>query len=122
MSDERRRPRNPSMLERSVGTARKGEAICDEEPLHHAASEEVNSPSPNCLKPRVPAEVSNAYSIGKLLGSGAFGTVWMAVERGSLEHVAIKIIERKRQLQENFALEPAEAEILKDIDHPCVVK
>lgn len=74
------------------------------------------------MKPRVPHDVSNTYNICAMLGSGGFGTVWMAQRRGTSERVAIKIVERKRQLYEDFSLEPAEAEILKNIDHPCIVK
>jgi len=81
------------------------------------------NPSPQqCLKPRVHPVVSNAYSIGNLLGSGAFGTVWMAQHRGTGNRVAIKIVERQRQLHEDFRLEPAEAEILKTVSHPSIVK
>ena len=50
-----------------------------------------------------------------MLGAGAFGTVWMATARDSGARCAIKIVERKRQLHEDFALEPAEAEILKQV-------
>ena len=57
-----------------------------------------------------------------MLGSGAFGTVWQAQNRSTGDKVAIKIIEKKRQLQEDFRLESSEVEILKSIHHPNIVK
>ena len=57
-----------------------------------------------------------------MLGAGAFGTVWMASNRETGCVCAIKIVERKRQLHEDFSLEPAEAEILKKISHPNIVQ
>lgn len=72
--------------------------------------------------PRVPVGVHAAYALSTMLGAGAFGTVWMATARESGEGCAIKIVERKRQLHEDFALEPAEAEILKQVHHPNIVK
>jgi len=48
--------------------------------------------------------------------------VWMVTARETGERAAIKIVERKRQLHEDFALEPAEAEILKQVAHPNIVK
>ena len=78
------------------------------------------SPTPH--RPRVPSDVANAYAMSSMLGSGAFGTVWAASQRATGERVAIKIVERKRQLNEDFSLEPAEAEILKQVSHPHIVK
>ena len=72
-------------------------------------------------KPRVPVDVNTAFSIGHMLGSGAFGTVWMAQNRTTGDRVAIKILEKKRQLQEDFRLEPAEVEILKTVHHANIV-
>ena len=77
------------------------------------------SPSP---KPRVPPDVNAAFSIGHMLGSGAFGTVWEARHRDTGELVAMKILEKRRQLQEDFRLEPAEVEILKTVHHPNIVQ
>lgn len=74
--------------------------------------------APALPRPRVPPGVHSAYAISSLLGAGAFGTVWMATARESGSRVAIKIVERKRQLQEDFSLMPTEVEILKRIHHP----
>ena len=62
------------------------------------------------------------YALGKELGRGGFGTVWAAQNRATGEPVAIKIIERQRQLVEDFRLEPAEVEILKTVSHPNIVQ
>ena len=65
--------------------------------------------------------MSAAYDLTTLLGAGAFGTVWRASSRDVGTPCAIKVVERKRQLHEDFALEPAEAEILKKVNHPNIV-
>lgn len=82
------------------------------------SSESAPSPKP----PRVPPGVQASYSLESLLGAGAFGTVWMASSRETGGRRAIKIVERKRQLHEDFSLEPAEAEILKQVSHPNIVQ
>lgn len=74
------------------------------------------------LRPRVHPALASAYSIGNMLGSGAFGTVWLAQNRATGARAAIKIVDRQRELNEDFRLEPAEAEILKKVCHPNIVK
>ena len=85
-----------------------------------AASEAAHKPPPP--RPHVPPIVQAAYSIDSMLGAGAFGTVWMATSRESGEKCAIKIVERQRQLHEDFSLEPAEVEIFKMVHHQNIVK
>ncbi|XP_033018544.1 serine/threonine-protein kinase Chk2-like [Lacerta agilis] len=68
------------------------------------------------------------YIISKTLGTGACGEVKLAFERDTCKKVAIKIINKRRfmadVLPENdkpFNVE-TEVEILKKIDHPCLIK
>jgi len=70
----------------------------------------------------LPGALAEAYQLDGALGSGAFGTVWRATHIDSGELVAIKVIERTRQLVEDFRLELNEAEILKSLDHPNIVQ
>jgi len=70
---------------------------------------------------QMPAIVTDSYALDKPLGSGAFGTVWKATHKESGEPVAIKVIERQKQVVEDFRLELNEAEILKALDHPNIV-
>ncbi|XP_034955139.1 serine/threonine-protein kinase Chk2 isoform X1 [Zootoca vivipara] len=76
-----------------------------------------------------PKELTDKYIISKTLGTGACGEVKLAFERDTCKKVAIKIINKRRfmadVLPENqdkpFNVE-TEVEILKKIDHPCLIK
>ncbi|XP_062999837.1 serine/threonine-protein kinase Chk2 isoform X2 [Elgaria multicarinata webbii] len=75
-----------------------------------------------------PQELRDKYIISKQLGSGACGEVKLAFERVTCNKVAIKIINKRRfmadVLPENnkpFNVE-TEVEILKKVDHPCLIK
>jgi hypothetical protein len=62
------------------------------------------TPSPQPPQPpqqprlRLPPGVQAAYHVSSMLGVGAFGTVWLATTRESGRRVAMKIVERKRQV------------------------
>uniref|UniRef100_A0ABM5F373 non-specific serine/threonine protein kinase n=1 Tax=Pogona vitticeps TaxID=103695 RepID=A0ABM5F373_9SAUR len=75
-----------------------------------------------------PKQLTEKYIISKTLGTGACGEVKLAFERETCNKVAIKIINKKKcmadVLPENdkpFNVE-TEVEILKKIDHPCLIK
>ncbi|KAJ7309875.1 hypothetical protein JRQ81_007950 [Phrynocephalus forsythii] len=76
-----------------------------------------------------PKELREKYIISKTLGTGACGEVKLAFERETCNKVAIKIINKRKcmadVLPENqdkpFNVE-TEVEILKKIDHPCLIK
>lgn len=70
---------------------------------------------------QLPSTLSD-YALEGPVGSGAFGTVWAARHKPTQERVAIKVIQRKKQLVEDFRLELNEAEILKTLDHPNIVQ
>ncbi|XP_048370199.1 serine/threonine-protein kinase Chk2 isoform X2 [Sphaerodactylus townsendi] len=75
-----------------------------------------------------PKELREKYIISKTLGSGACGEVKLAFERSTCRKVAIKIINKSRfitdalpQIDKPYNVE-TEVEILKKVDHPCLIK
>lgn len=72
--------------------------------------------------PPLSPSLIEAYQLDGPVGSGAFGTVWRATHLESGELVAIKVIERNKQLIEDFRVELNEAEILKTLAHPNIVR
>ncbi|XP_074868681.1 serine/threonine-protein kinase Chk2 isoform X1 [Carettochelys insculpta] len=75
-----------------------------------------------------PREFREKYIMSKTLGSGACGEVKLAFERTTCNKVAIKIINKRRFITSAVReTDPAfnvntEIEILKKIDHPCLIK
>uniref|UniRef100_A0A8C8ZSV5 Serine/threonine-protein kinase Chk2 n=1 Tax=Prolemur simus TaxID=1328070 RepID=A0A8C8ZSV5_PROSS len=75
-----------------------------------------------------PKELRDEYIMSKTLGSGACGEVKLAFERKTCKKVAIKIIsKRKFAIGSAREADPAlnvetEIEILKKLDHPCIIK
>ncbi|XP_077163505.1 serine/threonine-protein kinase Chk2 isoform X2 [Paroedura picta] len=75
-----------------------------------------------------PNELREKYIISKTLGSGACGEVKLAFERTTCRKVAIKIINKSRfrtdalpEIERPFNVE-TEVEILKKVEHPCLIK
>ncbi len=56
------------------------------------------------------------YRMEKVVGNGAFGIVWRAREEGSAESVAIKKVVLDRRYHNR------ELEMMKGLDHECVIK
>ncbi|XP_039081102.1 serine/threonine-protein kinase Chk2 isoform X3 [Hyaena hyaena] len=75
-----------------------------------------------------PKELRDEYIMSKTLGSGACGEVKLAFERKTCKKVAIKIIsKRKFAVGPEREADPAlnvetEIEILKKLNHPCIIK
>ncbi|XP_060468830.1 serine/threonine-protein kinase Chk2 isoform X5 [Panthera onca] len=75
-----------------------------------------------------PKELRDEYIMSKTLGSGACGEVKLAFERKTCKKVAIKIIsKRKFAVGSEREADPAlnvetEIEILKKLNHPCIIK
>nr|XP_006119714.1 serine/threonine-protein kinase Chk2 isoform X1 [Pelodiscus sinensis] len=75
-----------------------------------------------------PREFREKYIMSKTLGSGACGEVKLAFERTTCNKVAVKIINKRRFIASAVReTDPAfnvntEIEILKKIDHPCLIK
>ncbi|XP_063172007.1 serine/threonine-protein kinase Chk2 isoform X2 [Candoia aspera] len=75
-----------------------------------------------------PKELQEKYVISKTLGSGACGEVKLAFEKDTYSKVAIKIIKKGKFMTDvlpgtdrPFNIE-TEVEILKKINHPCLIK
>ncbi|XP_039360922.1 serine/threonine-protein kinase Chk2 isoform X3 [Mauremys reevesii] len=75
-----------------------------------------------------PRELRDKYIMSKTLGSGACGEVKLAFERTTCNKVAVKIINKRRFITSAVRdADPAfnvntEIEILKKINHPCLIK
>ncbi|KAM9526327.1 serine/threonine-protein kinase Chk2 isoform 1-T1 [Guaruba guarouba] len=74
-----------------------------------------------------PREFREKYIMSKTLGSGACGEVKLAFEKSTCNKVAVKIINKRKFLASGIEANPAfnintEIEILKKIDHPCLIK
>uniref|UniRef100_A0A8C8VLE6 Serine/threonine-protein kinase Chk2 n=1 Tax=Pelusios castaneus TaxID=367368 RepID=A0A8C8VLE6_9SAUR len=70
-----------------------------------------------------PRELREKYIMSKTLGSGACGEVKLAFERTTCNKVAVKIINKRRFMTSGSAFNAnTEIEILKKIDHPCLIK
>lgn len=63
------------------------------------------------------------YNIGKLLGNGSYGKVYLATNKANPEFkVAIKVINKTDMDEEDLESLKAEVEILQKVDHPNIVK
>ncbi|XP_054699922.1 serine/threonine-protein kinase Chk2 isoform X2 [Grus americana] len=75
-----------------------------------------------------PREFREKYIMSKTLGSGACGEVKLAFEKSTCNKVAVKIINKRKFMASGISeANPAfnintEIEILKKIDHPCLIK
>lgn len=76
----------------------------------------------------LPREVRDKYTISKQLGSGAYGEVRLAFEKNTGLKYAIKIISKrkftingKNQMNLNAQI-MSEVNILKKLEHPCIIK
>jgi len=65
-------------------------------------------------------DISKDYEFKEELGSGAYGVVYLAIDRKTGEKRAIKAM-NKDQIDDKEALEN-ELAILKSLDHPNIVK
>lgn len=75
-----------------------------------------------------PLEIREKYTITKLLGVGAYGEVRLAFEKYNCNKYAIKIIQKKKfsingrhQINGNTQI-MSEINILKKLQHPCMIK
>ena len=69
-------------------------------------------------------EFKSRYSLGKTLGSGSYGTIVEATQRGTFRTVAVKTVKKKDVeclLKVQKQRLPAEAVFLNALDHPNVI-
>ncbi|KAK7870268.1 hypothetical protein R5R35_000996 [Gryllus longicercus] len=71
---------------------------------------------------RAPADLIEKYLVGARLGEGGFGQVFLLFDKKSnnQKRLAMKVVELSDEHERIFA--QREAEILKSVKHPCVVK
>lgn len=62
------------------------------------------------------------YRIGKLIGSGAFGDVRIWLHKESNSQRAVKILYKANMTEEDERMLINEINILRDLDHPNIVK
>ncbi|XP_065107022.1 serine/threonine-protein kinase Chk2 [Paramisgurnus dabryanus] len=75
-------------------------------------------------QPNLPAEFSSKYHIARKIGTGVCGEVKLAIEKDTCKKVALKTINKNDFPSIGTATRNAEREIeiLKKIDHPCLIK
>jgi len=66
--------------------------------------------------------ISDYYKVGKTLGEGAYGKVYQVQHRTTAMLRAMKAIKKKSVLKEEQEKLFSEVSILKDLDHPHIVK
>ncbi|MEX0824930.1 MAG: protein kinase [Pirellulaceae bacterium] len=66
-------------------------------------------------KPQVPG-----YTINRLIGKGAFATVWEAKHHDADHSVALKLLRVDLATEDVFDRFSREIEVMKQLDHPCV--
>lgn len=74
----------------------------------------------------VAEEILEKYAVSKVLGRGGYGEVRLAFVKGSCKPVAIKIVKKKLLKAGPLEMDIGkrairEAEILKSLQHPCIV-
>ena len=63
------------------------------------------------------------YNIGKVLGSGSFGKVFLGENKADTDmKVAIKVISKSKLSEEEIEALHVEVSILQKVDHPNIVK
>lgn len=66
--------------------------------------------------------IKETYKIEATIGKGSFATVKKAKHRASGERFAVKVLSKKKMSDEDKAAMSTEIEILKQVDHPNIVK
>ena len=68
------------------------------------------------------AELRNCYTIGKMLGSGAFGEVSLCVHKASGDTRAVKMLRKTNMKEAEIKEFFNEVNVLKSMDHPNILK
>lgn len=64
----------------------------------------------------------NLYEFGRELGSGAFSVVKLATKKATGQRFAVKQINKANLQEDDAAALLVEIKILKDLDHPNIIK
>ncbi|CAN8062729.1 unnamed protein product [Agarophyton chilense] len=87
----------------------------------HIASEQEATRWKYALDNAVNSHITDYYSFGNTLGSGAYGDVVLAYDVRTNERRAVKIIPRGKNMKNQEHLE-REMQVMKSISHPNIVK
>ncbi len=66
--------------------------------------------------------IKDTYKIEGTIGKGSFATVKKAKHRQTQERFAVKVLSKKKMTEEDKVAMRTEIEILKQVDHPNIVK
>jgi calcium/calmodulin-dependent protein kinase I len=66
--------------------------------------------------------IKETYKIEATIGKGSFATVKKAKHRQTGERFAVKVLSKKKMSEEDKIAMHTEIEILKQVDHPNIVK
>jgi len=83
--------------------------------------EQVKIKSSNFISQHA-GKLRDHYRIGKMLGSGAFGEVRVCVHRESGAQRAVKVLRKAHMDEDEKRMFFNEINILKDLDHPNILK
>ena len=66
--------------------------------------------------------LTDHYEVKKVLGSGAFGEVRLCEHKDTGEERAVKTIKKNRMKKDDREIVLKELEMLKEMDHPNIIK
>jgi len=66
--------------------------------------------------------IKETYKIEGTIGKGSFATVKKAKNRATGDRVAVKVLSKRKMTEEDKAAMKTEIEILKQVDHPNIVR
>ena len=66
--------------------------------------------------------IKDTYKIESTIGRGSFATVKKCKNRETGERFAVKVLSKRKMSEEDKAAMQTEIEILKQVDHPNIVK
>lgn len=84
-------------------------------------SEEVKIAASGFVSKKV-GKIRDYYRIGKVLGSGAFGEVRLCLHKDTQTQRAVKVLRKNLLDEKEMDMLKNEIAILKDMDHPNIVK
>lgn len=81
------------------------------------------SPFPKAIAQSNGLPIEQVYKLSKKIGGGSFGTVWLAQRKDNSKYkFAVKKINKKEVQETEINLLRREIEILKEVDHPNIIK
>ena len=78
--------------------------------------------SMSALRDQFPTQLTDKYTVSKVLGRGAYGEVRLGFRIPDLHRVAIKVIcKKKTSTVSNAQTIMNEVRILRTVKHPCII-